>query len=111
DLAPPLPLNITGKFASKLSLDLTIDRGAGPQASRLDLLSMWGALQPEGGSTSLTTIWQMCTLGVPGLGVIPLHLLDGMLQETMNATLSSAFDGARFTQPEVAMVFGAFLAD
>src|SRR5438105_13285708 len=71
-----LPLNITGKYASRLSLEFSLDRGAGPQPAKAQLLSLWGALQDEGGATSVSTSWQMCTLPVPGLGEVPTHQLD-----------------------------------
>src|SRR4051794_38458328 len=68
-----LPLDVTGKYASRLTLDFTVDRGAGPQATKAQLLAMWGALQEAGSSTSVATTWQMCTLPVPGLGEVPTH--------------------------------------
>ena len=105
-----LPLNLTGKFASKLSLQLTIDSGAGPKPTTVDLLTDWAALQMEQQS-ALTTAWEMCSFPIPGLGEIPFPSLDSKLTVSMSATLSEPLDGATFVQPELAIVLGAHLAD
>src|SRR5207302_11076672 len=98
------PLDVTGRFASRFSLDLTVDTGAGAKPQALPILVAWAALQKEN-PAPLTVAWQLCSLPVPGLGAVPFAQLDTVLLTVMNATLSEYLDGATFTQPEIAFVF------
>src|SRR5581483_9184060 len=108
DLAIPT-IDLSGKFATRFSLQLTVDRGAGPKSAAADILAEWAALQPQGGG--LAAQWELCTLPLPGIGSLPFVSLDTVQVLSDSLTLSQPTDGATVTQPEIAFVFGAHLAD
>jgi hypothetical protein len=110
----PLGLDLTGKLASELSLQLSADYGAdgGVRMAPLKLYVVWTALQTSDAmGARVDGAWTLCDVPIAGLVDAPLKVVGSATTQTSNGRLSSTTDGATFTQPDVAVVIGAHLAD
>ena len=107
-------LDITGKVASALTLQVGVDFGAdgGARMEPLTLYAVWSALQTDtSAGASIDGAWGLCDLPLPGLVDVPIKVLGPVVTRSSHGTLSSTNDGATFVQPEIAVVLGAELAD
>lgn len=107
-------LDLTGKLASALALQLGVDFGAdgGARMQPLTLYTVWTATQTNTSEgASVDGAWGLCDVPLPGLIDVPVKVLGPVVAMSSHGTLSSTMDGAMFTQPDVAVVLGAKLAD
>ena len=94
------PVVIYGKFASELSLDVTLDRGdGGTVPSGIEIPAVWVMQSRDDGSPLADGAWELCDLPVPGLVDVPVETLDPAIGFTLRRVDSAIADGARVDFP------------
>ena len=115
-------LSVTGKFASRLSLPIMMAMGAGDGGgpnggpadggvgSLIDIHAVWTAYQRT--DNVVEASWLVCGAPIAGLAQIPIEVFN-MFPTKVATGMPSGSGGDRlsFTQPDMAVVLGARLAD
>jgi hypothetical protein len=111
-------LNLTGKFATQLTLNLGVTHGDGGASttSSMQVLAVWGADQyhttSADGTYEVDSNWQFCTLKLPDGLDAPYDdfALAALNYYPKNGALAGLVDGSKFTQSLYPFVGGAKLS-